>query len=395
MKKIFIFGNFSGRNAGDAAILDAMLHDITALYDDVLFQIPTINPGFVKRTCQQYPIQVLSLMPWTGSVKIFGIPTIWGALHTDLILITDAILFDRKLFNPLFNYLSTIGLIAPWAKRRGIPMVMYNGSFLPITTDKGRWFLKRVMDSCDQVIFRDRESADLIKASGIDFPDVQLAADCALNTLPCSRDRLDEIKRKENILSGKRPTIGFNINTYIDIYVRQEQGDSGDGIGRDRFTSIIAETIDRTVQDLDVDALMVSTQPMDLGVIRQALSKVQTTDRVKLVSNTTYSHRELAGILSQVDLFVGMRTHSLILASSQGTPIVPIIAYPKTLGYVRNIEQDDLMVTFDGFSTDKLFGVIEKAWSIRKERKPKLEVIIRREQEKARKSAEALGKYLG
>jgi hypothetical protein len=49
MKKICVIGNFSGRNAGDAAILGCLLQDVSSLYGDALFEIPTINPGFVAR----------------------------------------------------------------------------------------------------------------------------------------------------------------------------------------------------------------------------------------------------------------------------------------------------------------------------------------------------------
>ena len=48
MKTIAVLGSNSGRNAGDAAILGNLLRDISALYPDVLFKVPTTHPGFVE-----------------------------------------------------------------------------------------------------------------------------------------------------------------------------------------------------------------------------------------------------------------------------------------------------------------------------------------------------------
>ena len=113
MKRINVLGNYSGRNAGDAAILGGLLQDIMAVQPDVRFTIPTINTRFVRETYAEFPVKPISLMPWTLSVKILGLPTLLGVLRADLILVTVAILFDRKLFNPLFNYLHTLSL---WPK---------------------------------------------------------------------------------------------------------------------------------------------------------------------------------------------------------------------------------------------------------------------------------------
>ena len=69
------------------------------------YEIPTIKPRFIKET---YPniTRPISLMPWHGTVKMLGLPTLRSILRTDFSLIFDAILFDRSLYNPLFNFLS-------------------------------------------------------------------------------------------------------------------------------------------------------------------------------------------------------------------------------------------------------------------------------------------------
>lgn len=96
MTKICVLGNFSGRNAGDAAILGGLLEDVSALHPDALFLVPTINTGFVRRAFPRYRVKPVSLMPWNMSLKILGVPVFTSTLGADLVLVTDAILFERR-----------------------------------------------------------------------------------------------------------------------------------------------------------------------------------------------------------------------------------------------------------------------------------------------------------
>ena len=210
MTNIAVLGNFSGRNAGDAAILGNLLNDVAAVYPDARFLIPTLNTGFVNRHFGHYNIQALGLMPWNGAIKIFGLSTLQAMLQADLVLVTDNILFDRKLFNPLFNYLSTIALIATACKRRGMPIVLYNASLGPITTPLGIKALQRVLDASPLLILRDR------------------------------------------------------------------------------FLQAIGSTLDRLIDELDIDVMYTITQVMDTKITNESLQYVKRREHVRVVSNATY-----------------------------------------------------------------------------------------------------------
>ena len=303
---------------------------------------------------------------------------------------TDAILFDRKLFNPLFNYLSTLALFLPLAARRNIPTVLYNVSLGPATTVPGKWCLRRVLNHTRLVILRDQESYELTKLLGIPHDNVYMGADCALNTKPCEPLQLNEIITAEECFTNPRGTIGFNINSYIDVYVRGKR----EGIGRKQFLAIIAAAIDRVIEELGVDVLFVVTQYMDLEIAREAINEVRQQDRVKLVSNRSYSHGELAALLSKVELLVGMRTHSLILAASVGVPVVGIVSYPKTLGFLRSIDQEQYALEFNSFTTESLFALIARAWNEHTEIRANLAKALEREKPKARHSATLLSPFL-
>ncbi|MEJ5364722.1 MAG: polysaccharide pyruvyl transferase family protein [Desulfosoma sp.] len=391
MKRICVIGNFSGRNAGDAAILEGLLHDVHAVNSRVQFIVPTINTGFVRQAYSRYPIKPVSLLPWHLSVKIFGLPIFFSVLSSDIVLVTDAILFDRRLWDPLYNYLSTMALVLPAAKRRGIPVFLYNVSLGPITCELGRACTKRVLESSEMVIVRDTESIDMLKTWRLWHPRIVLGADCALNVPLVDPSRLERIKAKEGIFRDSRRYMSFNVSSYLDVFVKGRR----QGIDKDSFTAIIAETMERILTEMGLDIIFVITQPMDLPIAERVLAKMQCPDRVTLLSNKTYSHNELAAILSRVEMHVGMRTHSLILATASCTPTVGIIATPKNRGYMKSIEQAERMIEFGkGFTAANLFDLIRKTWEERSQVRTRLQPIIAREKEKARRSAEYLLPYL-
>ncbi|HNW59303.1 MAG TPA: polysaccharide pyruvyl transferase family protein [bacterium] len=390
MKTINVVGNFSGRNAGDAAILGGVLEDVSQRYPDALFTIPTINTGFVARQFSEYRIQPVPMTPWHGSMKILGYPVLRAMRAADVILVTDAILFDRKLYNPLFNYLWTLSHFLPRAWQKGVPVVLYNCSLGPIRTAAGHAALQRILDHTSALILRDQESVELLERQGFQHPRVIEGADCALNARPVDAARLEEICREAGLFSSGRPVIGFNVNSYVDAFVRQ-----GGTFGRDNLVDLYAATVDRVITELDVDVLFVETQHMDMGIATRVLGRIRNRDRVRLISNKVYSYREICAVLQKLQLFAGMRTHSLILSSAMGVPPVGIVTYPKNRGYMRTIGMEAHLVEFKELAVESFFARIRTAWNDREHIRAVMLPQVAREKEKARRSAGVLQEYLG
>jgi polysaccharide pyruvyl transferase WcaK-like protein len=388
--RVCVVGNFSGRNMGDAAILGGLLKDVTNAYGRLAFDVPTINPGFVRRQYPGFDVDPIGLLPWNLSVKIFGLPIVRSIMRSDLVLVTDAILFDRKLFNPLFNYLSTMALVLPLAKRWKIPVVLYNVSLGPARTPAGRYCLRRVLDASEQIILRDAESLTEIPADGGYGAKVRTGADCALSIDPPSASEIDRIVAAEDLQANGKPFITFNVNSYIDVFVRSR----GKRTGVDDFSAMMARSIDAILQRFDRNICIVVTQPMDMAITNNVLSRVADRSRIRLISNIKYSYAELAGVFSRAEIHVGMRTHSLILASSMVTPIVGIIATPKNRGYMRSIQQDARMIEFDDISSEVVTERVIETWQNRDAIRAELAPIIKEEKVKARRATEFLAPYL-
>jgi polysaccharide pyruvyl transferase WcaK-like protein len=388
--RVCVIGNFSGRNAGDAAILGGLLKDLTEAYGPVSWDVPTINPDFVRRSYTGFDVDPIGLLPWNLSIKILGWPIVRSILRSDLVLVTDAILFDRKLLNPLYNYLSTMALVLPMAQARGIPVVLYNVSLGPARTKIGKACLKRVLDAATEIILRDEESLGEVPAGGGYEKRIHRGADCALSVTPPEKNVVEQIIQAEDLRAGGRPYLTCNINSYIDVFVHGR----GERVGIEDFAALMGEAINDFMARIDANVVFVITQPMDTKITRLVMSHVKDMSRVRLVANSKYSYEELTGIFSQAEIHVGMRTHSLILASSVCTPVVGILSTPKNRGYMRSIRQEERMIEFDDLTARGLAHRVWQTWVRRAAIREHLGPIIAGEKRKAAAAARFLNPYM-
>jgi polysaccharide pyruvyl transferase WcaK-like protein len=389
MKKVCVFGNFSGRNAGDNALLECLMEDVSAVCPEVEYWVPTISPSFVVRTYSRFSVRPVSLLPWWGSAKILGIPTMRAALRTDLILVTDAILFDRHFWNPLHNYLNTLSRVLPRAAACGIPVVLYNCHLGPVSCGAGRRALTRLLEAASVIVLRDEASRSLMHSLGVPVDGVVIGADCALNIAPCDPRRGEQIAEEIGVLQRGRPVIGLTLCGYLAAYPGRE------AIEAEVFVRGMARLIDGLIDELDAEVLMISTQPMDLGMNRAVQRASGHRDRIYLMSNRRYTHRELAAMLSRVDVHVGMRTHSLIFASSLYVPVIGIDAYPKNAAFLDSIKQDHRMIECRGdLQSRRALDKVLSVWRDREAIRSELRAVMPEQKQRARVAASLLTPYL-
>jgi polysaccharide pyruvyl transferase WcaK-like protein len=390
MKKVTLIGSFSGRNAGDIAILANILEDFSEVRSDIEWQIPTLKPSFVTSHYGHYNVKPMGMMPWHLSLKALGLATYRSMTNTDMVLITDNALFDRKLYNPLVNTMFSVALMAPICKKRNIPIVFYNASVGPIDTDKGRKLLQQILDASKLVTLRDKKTQEIFEELKLKSPEIHLLADSAINTRPSSSVRLDEIIRKENLFpTGTAGTISFNVNSYIDNWSNTGR------LTREEFCKIIAASIDAVIEKLGVDVLLTVTQVMDVKITQECLQHVHNKDKVRMITNEQYTCNDIVGILEKVDTHIGLRTHSLIFCAAVNTPMISINSYPKNAGFMRSIQQDDWMIEFDKLNVENISDTICRSWQNRDQRKKELRPITAAEKDKAKQAVLLVSNLLG
>lgn len=389
--RITVLGNFSGRNAGDNAILGNLVRDVAAVLPQARFIVPTLNVAAVRRICKGYDVRPLGLMPWNGALKIFGLGTLRAMVNTDCVLVTDNILFDKSFFNPLFNYLSTIALFAPLAQRRGIPIILYNASVGPVTTPRGVRALERVLKGSPFAILRDRASMELISKKVASPPELVLAADCALNTTPLASDKVRALADSLGIVADQRPRLALNVNSYVDAWKTD-----GGSMSNASFVSTIAACFDELLREFGAQPVFFVTQTMDTG-ITQSIRAAMTLgrDAPMAVVGADCNYQELTGLLQTMDMLIAMRTHALILATSVHVPSINLNTYPKSAAYMQTIGQGNWNLNIEDFSQTALAQLAKSGWQARTQTRAELEKRVPVEKSKAASSAQRIRDVLG
>ena len=370
---VCLLGSAAGRNAGDAALISGIMEAIDQrLGRKLTYKIPTLFPKFVNETYTKNNVEAINVMPWTGSIKLFGLPTLKAVKESDLSLVFDAVLFDRDLFNPMFNFLSSLYFLLPAAKKAGRTVGLYNCGVGPIKTKLGAKMLKKVADSCDFITVRDQGSADELLKVGVSKDRILITADAALNTSASEESDAERILQSVN-LDSKNPIFAVNINKYLNTW--SEQGETT--ISLDQFLTIIAKAVVQVVNTTKAQLLLVSTYHGDIELTNQLKQKlvsegIDPTIKVGHIDNKKYSHYQIKAVLAKVELLFAMRLHAMVLASSELTPIVGLAYQPKVQHYFDHINLSEYCTDFKNFSAEYLANHMSKAWNNRAQLKESL-----------------------
>ena len=385
LNSITLLGSSSGRNAGDAALMSGIMDSVDqACGARLRYDIPTIKPGFVRGNYKN-DVRPVGMMPWDLSLKMLGLPTYSSIMRTDLSLVFDAPLFDRSLYNPLFNFLWTLHQFLPRARRKGKLVGCYNVGTGPVSLAAGRRKLRELLECMDFITVRDQGSYDLLRDIGVKNPRVLLTADAALNCYACPDARAREILAAKGV-SDPSAALAININQYIDTWA----GHGKESMGRERFLQIYAEALNRVGEQTGAPLVYVCTQHHDVDITRDLMSRVKKARSQALVTNVEYSHYEVKGVLAQVGMLYAMRLHALILASAGHTPVAGIAYQPKCRFYLDVLGIPERILGFEDYTPDSLSAHILEAWRNRKAIRAQLDSVIPGLQAKANRPAQLI-----
>ena len=383
LNSITLLGSSSGRNAGDAALISGIMDSVDHCCNRrVQYEIPTIRPSYIREHYQN-DTQPISMLPWNASVKMLGIPTYKSIMRTDLSLLFDAILFDRSLYNPLFNFMSTLYLMLPRAKAKGKRMGFFNVGAGPVDSKHGQKMLRELGNMMDFITVRDQASFDILKEVGVDNPRMLLCADAAVLVTPSPDTRVDDILRAHG-LKPDEDFLAINVNQYLDTWARPKRKP----MGKDKFVETYAETLRRVNKAIHVPVVFVTTQHHDVAISEAIIDRIKEDVSCRLITNVQYNHYDIKGVLGRAQLLFGMRLHANILGSSALAPILGLAYQPKVQFYFDSLNLSEFCITFDEFNPDDLTRNLLYAWENRSSIRDTLHTGIPALQRKARVAAQ-------
>jgi polysaccharide pyruvyl transferase WcaK-like protein len=332
--RITLLGNNAGRNLGDMAILSSILSSLARHLPAARFYVPSTNPQWTRQHYgDRFDVKALNVMPWTGSVRLLGVPTLGALAASDVAMICDGIIFGNRLFNPAFNYLITLVALVPLARLLRCRVVCYSVGLGPFPSRISRLLARWTINLCDLVMVRDRNSERLAREIGVTKP-IALTGDAAFIN-PVSGDRRAREILGDLGIDPHAQLLGLNITAYMDRWLKSDEK-----LPRDAdFVTVMAEGVRRAQAAVSepFTPLVICTQPMDGETCQRLAAAIGG----KVLSNSKYLSHDIQAVMRRCQLMVGMRFHSLVLASSVGTPVMALNYAPKVRDYMRLLDCEE------------------------------------------------------
>ena len=373
-KTILIAGYYGFGNVGDEAILTALLAGLREQRDGLEFIVASETPA---ETAANYNIRSIH---WKDIDALLN-----AAKESDLIILGGGGLFQDYWGVPEgvsltpshwgISYYSAIGMLAVLYQK---PFMLYSIGLGPLLSKDGRELTRWTVDVANVATVRDLESKELLIDLGIQEDKIIVLADPALTLEPDSTSAA-EILRAHGIDTQARPLLGVCIRNWTE------------GANAEQWKRQLAATLDQFLAAHDVQALFIPFQAQehtlenDHSVALDIVSTMQTKERVCLLSNV-YSPALTAGLLSNCQLVIGMRLHSLIFAASAGIPAIALVYDPKVHHFMRSLGMSEYAIDLPSLTVERLSRVLGDAWMLQASVKETLGVHVQELKAIARKT---------
>ena len=326
---VVICGAYGRGNAGDDAILDAILQEIRSLDPDMPVTVLSKDPAATRLTYRVRSIHRSHILSWRKAMRKSVLYLNGGGS-----LIQD-VTSRRSLWYYLYNIRSAHAL--------GCRVQMYGCGIGPVTREKHRRMAARTLNSCvDIITLREPDSQAELQAMGVTSPQILLTADPALTLRAATEDETDSV-----LLCAGIPPHG----KYLCFALRRWPGFEEAAPALRAAAAYAYETHGLTPVFLSVE------KHLDPGAGRIAADGLSVPH---YFLDDAGKAGTIIGALSRMEAVVSMRLHALIFAAGQGIPLVGIVYDPKVSSFLRYIGQEQF-ADLSALTEDKLCRMIDRA----------------------------------
>ena len=308
MSKIVISGYYGFNNAGDEALLTAILASLRAVEPKADITVISGNPG---NTIAKHQVKSLYRFAAVRLLRAVG--------EADLVISGGgSLLQDVTSMRSLLYYLSIIAA----AKWKGRKVMLFAQGIGPIRNRFMRVLTRMVVNKADLITVRDRDSAEELERMGVSAVKVDVMADPVLMLNPESRVAGKTIL-KEAGLDPYKPIIGVSVRVWPDNQRCLKQLAAALGTLSEKYNAQIA-----------ILPLQVSMDLKDSQLLQSYLPDIR--NKVALLQGD-YSTEEFLSIIGSFRLLIGMRLHALIFAAVMKVPLMAISYDPKVDSFLKAI----------------------------------------------------------
>lgn len=329
MSNIVVSGYYGFKNAGDEAMLAAMIEVLSDLDPDVNITVISANPEDTKDR------HGVSSVYWLNYLQIAA------ALRKSDLLISGggSLLQDVTSGRSLYYYMSILLL----AKQLGTPVMLYAQGIGPISGDMARKAMHYIGNMVDLITVRDSGSLGELEELGIVRPPIHLTADPVLAIHPVDKQIGRAILRRHG-LEGAKPLVGISVREWREWA---------------HYKDILAQVTDQITTTLGARVVFLPMQfPEDVDAAGKIAGR---TNQQAIVLNDEYTTSELLSLVGNLDLLISIRLHALIFAGVMGVPMIGLSYDPKVDRFLTSIGEV-VVGDLKNVTVEKLMACVNAKW---------------------------------
>lgn len=327
---IMICGAYGHGNAGDEAILEAIVTEMRTLDADLPITVLSRTPKETAVRCgvrAKHSFALLGILPAMRRTKLF----LCGG---------GTLMQDATSSRSLWYYLFMLAA----AKRRGCRVLMYGCGIGPLNTAFDRRLAQKTLNRhVDAITLRESSSLRELEALGVTKPELTLSADPALS-LPRAGEAETDAALRAHGLSPEGRYAAFCLRLWP---------------GFDGKVDAFAATARHAWQAHGLTPVFLSINHRSDGAAAEKVCALLGDVPYVLLHEPMPTGLTI-GLLSRMELVLSMRLHGLIFAAGCGIPHVGV-AYDKKVTAFMDYTGQKNHLPFDAAEAEKLCALLDSA----------------------------------
>ena len=325
---VVICGAYGRGNAGDDAILEAILQEMRAIDPDMPITVLTKDPKATRLTYRVRTAGRMDVLTWKKAMRHAGLYINGGG----------SLIQDVTSRRSLWFYLHNIQA----AHKAGCKVQMYGCGIGPVLREQHRKLAASVLNaSVDVITLREPDSLKELQSMGVTKPEILLTADPALTLPAASEDEIDSVLLRAGI-----PPHG----KHLCFALRNWKG-------FEDKAPLFAQAAKYAYETYSLTPVFAAVEKhLDPVAGRLAAAGL---DIPHYFLDDAGSAGTIIGALSRMQAVVSMRLHALIFAAGQGIPLAGVVYDPKVSAFLRYIGQENFL-DLDALTADALKAMIDR-----------------------------------
>ena len=326
---VVICGAYGRGNAGDDAILEAILQEMRAIDPDMPITVLTKDPKATRLTYRVRTAGRMDVLTWKKAMRHAALYINGGG----------SLIQDVTSRRSLWFYLHNIQA----AHKAGCKVQMYGCGIGPVLREQHRQLAARVLNaSVDVITLREPDSLKELQSMGVTKPEILLTADPALSLPAANSDEIDSVLLRSGI-----PPRG----NYLCFALRNWKG-------FEEKAPLFSQAAQYAYETYGLTPVFAAVEKhLDPVAGRLAAAGLEIPH---YFLDDAGSAGTIIGALSRMQAVVSMRLHALIFAAGQGIPLAGVVYDPKVSAFLRYIGQENFQ-DLSSLTLERLKAMIDQA----------------------------------